>query len=160
MVSRKVVISTNLVALLLTGCSAKYQCELTKTGVCASVEDTYEAVVNGGRGAEGSPSVSSDKAEAQKSGVVLMDTKPVVPLRESEKVYRILVKEYVDESGFLVSSHYIYVPVKGSWKFGEKRDRRVFDTTDYDRMIKEYLTKKGKIKPQEKEEEDEDELDI
>jgi len=162
MVSRKFILSTNIVALLLVGCSAKYQCELTKTGVCASVEDTHEAVVNAG-------SVTAVQAdggkakEVKKEGgsYVLMETQPVMPLRQTEKVYRILVREYVDENGYLVSSHYIYVPVRGGWKLGVKKPKPSFSSgKDYDEIIRSYLIQKGKIKPQEEEEVEEDEMDL
>ncbi len=149
MVSRKFLITTNLIALFLAGCSAKYQCEATKTGVCASVEDVYEATYASGSSER---DISKQGVKSQKT---ILQSEPIFPLREPEKVYRVWVKEYEDENGFLVSNHYIYIVVEGRWKLGaKKKSNTLLPEIYYDRKIKEYLIQKGKIKPPENVEED------
>lgn len=159
MVSRKFLMTTNLVALLLMGCSAKYQCETTKVGVCASVEDTYEALYSSEapqtREAVGSD--AKDKPETKEPAITLKP-QPVMPLREPERVYRIWVRDYEDENGYYISNHFIYVSVGGKWVMKPVK-RTLGDVEDYDEKIKNYLLRKGKIKPPE-EEEDEDDVDI
>lgn len=158
MVSRKFLVSTNLMALLLAGCSAKYQCETAKVGVCASVEDTYEALYSS-EPTQGGVTDSSAKEESG-VGAVTFKPQPVMPIREPERVYRIWVRDYEDENGYYISNHFIYVSVGGKWLLKPVRERTLGSTEDYDMKIKNYLMKKGVIKLPEEEEEDEDEFDI
>lgn len=142
MVSRKLLIPTNFLVILLVGCSAKYQCETAKTGVCAGVEDVYEAIYSkNGRGAEAS---------------VISETGYIstFPLREPERVYRVWIKDYEDENGFLISNHFIYVVVEGRWKVGARPQQKYISEEYYDTKIKEYLMRSGKAKPANQEEED------
>jgi len=150
MVSRKILITTNLIALLIAGCSAKYQCEATKTGVCAGVEDIYNAIY-------ASPQPQKDKT-AKEYPSTSLQPRSMFPLREPERVYRVWIKDYEDENGFLISNHFIYVVVEGRWKIGVKEQTgNLTSEINYDRKIKDYLIRAGKIKPPEAEEDEDDE---
>ncbi len=159
MVSGKFLISTNLVALLLAGCSAKYQCETTKVGVCASVEDTYEALYSSEPPKEKVVSFNTKDKPETKEPAITLKPQPVMPLREPERVYRIWVRDYEDENGFYISNHFIYVSVGGKWVMKPVK-KKTDSVEDYDEKIKNYLLRKGKIKPPEEEEDEEDEDDV
>ena len=151
MVSRRLLITTNILALFLVGCSAKYQCETTKTGVCASVEDTYEAVYSAGTS-------KPNRAIGNASTKQTTSPRSIFPMREPEKVYRVWIKDYEDENGLLISNHYIYVVVNGKWLIGNKHEKRAFiSDIDYDEKIRNYLIQKGKLKPPEEDSDDYDE---
>ena len=148
-------------ALLLAGCSAKYQCETTKVGVCASVEDTYEALYSPESPQAQEEVVSSNtkgKPETREPAITLKP-QPVMPLREPERVYRVWVRDYEDENGYYISNHFIYVSVNGKWVLKPVKKKTLGSVEDYDKKIKNYLLRKGKIKPPE-EEEDEDDVDL
>jgi len=115
----------------------KFQCETTKTGVCASPNKVYNALYK--------------RIEKKKTKKEISKVTPLVEVvnpsdyRTPERIYRIWVTNYVDENGQLVGNHFLYVAIPGKWNF-PKVSTEVKDDVDYDRIIKEFLKKEGKNK--------------
>jgi len=126
-------------SFFLPSCFApKFQCETTKTGVCASPNKVYNALYSKGR--------IEKKAKKEINKVTpLVEVINPSDYRTPERIYRIWVTNYVDESGQLVGNHFIYVAIPGRWNF-PKVSTELKDDVDYDRIIKEFLKKEGKDK--------------
>jgi hypothetical protein len=121
-------------SILFTGClSPKFQCETTKTVVCASPEKVYKAMY-------------TRKIQKKSTKLDYATITPILKLdnpadyRTPERIYRIWVPTYVDRNGQLVGNHFIYVAVPGTWNF-PKVSQEPKDDVNYDKLIKDFIEK-------------------